>query len=381
MKNLFKKTVATVLTLLILCSCFCVQGFALFDKITDVEIKAIEKFSYKMIEEEFEFLEEMGEAEDEEDYYYFLECDADVTISTGEVISVDDVFGSSKDEKRSVDVFAYVDIRECRSAYESGKLKVPVYITVTLYSSIGVSLDKKEIKKNVTFPEKLVKKLTLVSGKIGVYALDYTYIVADIEGLTFDIVYGDGSKKRAKVKKSASEDVMTYYTLDGAEIVVLPDYTISKNGKLYASVYFQDYELRSAVTVKEFPIKSIKINNVTFDDDFKEKTITYTITKSNGKTYKKTYEFSKPVIELEGMDMAMYNAADFEGFAVVISVMNTVGDEYPPQQFKDVNVSLEGIINDTESFEGPGEKGTKLGELIFKIVSFITGIFDGFMII
>lgn len=380
MKNLFKKTVATVLTLLILCSCFCVQGFALFDKITDVEIKAIEKFSYKMIEEEFEFLEEMGGAEDEEDYYYFLECDADVTISTGEVISVDDVFGSSKDEKRSVDVFAYVDIRECRSAYESGKLKVPVYITVTLYSSIGVRLDKKEIKKNVTFPEKLVKKLTLASGKIGVYALDYTYIVADIEGLTFDIVYGDGSKKRAKVKKSASEDVMTYYTLDGEEIAVLCDYTISKNGKLYASVYFQDYELRSAVTVKEFPIKSIKINNVTFDDDFKEKTITYTITKSNGKTYKKTYEFGKPMVELEGMDMAMYNAADFEGFAVVISVMNTVGDEYPPQQFKDVIITLEGVVNDSKSFEGPKQEGTKLGELIFKIVSFIKGIFGSVII-
>lgn len=382
MKKLFEKSVAAVLMLIIMLSCLSVQSFALFDKITDVNIKSIEAFSYKQIKEEFEFLEELGGAEEDEDYYYFLGCDADVTISTGEVISVDDVVGISKDEKRTVDVFAYVDIRECKKAYESGKMKVPVHITFTLYSSIGIKLDEKKLEKKVAFRENTVKKLTLASGKIEVYALDYTYVVGEIEGLSFDIVYGDGTKKRAKVKKVKSEELLScYYTLDGEDIVVVPDYTVNKNGKLYATVFFYDYELRSPATVKEFPIKSIKINKVTFDDDFNEKKLTCTITKTNGKAYKKTYEFGKPVIDLESMGMTMYGGFEFEGFPITVSVISTTGEEYPPQEFKEVLVSVDGLINDIKSFEGPKQDGTKIGELVFKIVSFIKGILAKFYLV
>lgn len=381
MKMLLKKTVATVLTLLMLLSCLSVQGFALFDKITDVKIKSIEAFSYKQIKEEFEFLEEMGGAEGDEDYYYFLGCDAEAAISTGEVIKVDDVIGFSKDEKRRVEAYAYVDIRECKKAYESGKMKVPVYITLTLYSSIGVKLDEKKLEKKVTFREKLVKKLTLASGKIEVYALDYTYVVGEIEGLSFDIVYGDGTKKRAKVKKDKSEELMTNYTLDGEDIIVVPDYTVNENGKLYASVFFCDYELRKAVKVKEFPIKSIKINKVTFDENFKEQKLTCTITKNNGKTYKKTYEFGKPLAGDEALGMAIYGGFEFEGFPITVSVFSSFSEEYPPQEFKEVMVTVDGLINDIKSFEGPKQEGTAIGELIFKIIKFIEGIFAKFYLI
>ncbi len=379
MKNLLKKGIATVLTLLMMFSCLSVQSFALFDKITDVKINSLEKFSYRMIKDELEFLEEMGGAEADEDYYYYLGCEADVTISTGEVIAVADTVGFSQDEKRIVTVYAYVDMRECREAYKSGKLKVPVHITVTLSSSVGIELDEKTVEKKISFPKKLVSKLTLVSGKIEVYSLDYYYMTGKIEGLCFDIVYGDGSKKRAKVEKVTSEEVGTVYTLDGEEIFIEPDYTLSKNGKLYATVYFYDCELRSTVKVKEFPIKKVKINSVTFDDEFNEKKITYTITKTDGEKYKNTYEFGKPWIELESLGMAMYNLPEFEGFSVTVSVLLSEGTEYPPQQFKEVIVSVEGVIDDVKSFDGPKEEGTKLGEILFKLVNFITGIFGTFI--
>lgn len=373
MKSLLKKSVAVILMLFITASCLSVQSFALFDKITDVKIKSVETFSYKQIKEEFEFLEEMGGAETDEDYYYPLDCEAEVTISTGEVIKVDGGLGFSENEKRTLEAYAYIDIRECRKAYEEGTMKVPVYISFTLYSSIGIKLDEKKLEKKVAFREKTVKKLSLVSGEIEVYALEYSYIDTGLKGLSFDIVYGDGSKKRAKVKE-VNEKMLTYYTLDGEEIYVITDYTISKNGKLYASVYFCDYELRVPVTVKEFPIKSVKINSVSFDDNFKEKKVTCTITKTNGKAYKKTYELGEPIVELAELGMAVYGGFEFEGFDITVAVYSTEGETYPVQQFKEVWVSVADVVDCSKTFEGPKQEGTKIGELVFKIVSFIKGI-------
>ena len=96
-----KKTLSLILTVIILLSSFSLQSFALlgFDKIEKVDVKSCEEFSLKEIREyiaEFE-----GEEMEEEDKEYPIACEADVTISTGEVISVKDMnFGYSENNKR-----------------------------------------------------------------------------------------------------------------------------------------------------------------------------------------------------------------------------------------------------------------------------------------
>ena len=151
MKRTLKKSIAFALTLMLLFSCVYVQGFALFDKITDVKISSIEKFGWKEIQEYYDYLDEIGGATTDEDYYYNLDTTGEVTISTGEVIKVEEGYGYSKNEKRIASVNAYVDIRECKKARDSGKYKVKVYMEVTLFSSIFVNLDSKKIEKTVGF--------------------------------------------------------------------------------------------------------------------------------------------------------------------------------------------------------------------------------------
>ena len=375
MKKTFKKIIALILTVLMLISVAPVQGFALFDKFTDVKVTGVEKFSWKLIKEEFDFLEEIGGAESDEDYRYELSCDATAVISTGETIKVEGGLGKSKNKKRTVIANAYVDIRDCEKAHKSGKNKVTAYVELTLLSSIGIALDTKTVEKTVSFTDKIVKKLTLVSGKVQAYEFDEYFESADMENLCFDITYGDGTKKRAKVKTTETGMFMfRNYTLDGADILISADYTLDKKGRLYTEFYFYDYEMRLKTEILDFPLKSIKINKVSFDDDFKEKSVTYTITGTNGKSYKKTYKFDKPIVDdmgALGMNVAMYEAGEFNGFDITIMVMESTGDEYPPQKLKDVTVSVEGYITDVKNCEGPREEATVIGELIYKITSFI----------
>lgn len=377
MKNIMKKTIALILTVLLIIPLVSVQGFALFDKISNVKITSVEKFSRKQIEEEFEWREELGAAESDEDYQYMLLCEAEVTLSTGEVITTKDGVGTSKDKKRSVLVYSYIDMRECKKAYENGANKVKVYTTVTLISSIGITLDSKKIETEKVFPDKIVKKLSLTSRKLTAYKIDGMYMLADMEGIGFEITYGDGSKKKTKVKKVSDSVMYDSYTLDGEIIFADVDFEKSKSGKLYATVYFCDYEMRTSVTVKAFPIKSIKINKVTFDDNFKEKTLTYTITKTNGKTYKKTYEFGKALVttDILGTNTSIYPSDSFDGFDIVIAVTSSESDEYPTREIKDVMISVESYVSTVKTVEGPEQEATVLGEIIFKIKKFIEKIF------
>ena len=377
MKKTVKKITALILTVLLIIPLVSVQGFALFDKITDVKITSVEKFSRKQIEEEFEWIEELGGADSDEYYQYILICEAEVTLSTGEVISTENGAGTSKDKKRNVLLYSYVDIRECKEAYEKGTNKVKVHTTVTLTSSIGITLDTKNVDVEKTFPDKLVKKLSLASGKLTAYDIDGMYLLADIEGTAFEITYGDGTKKKAKVKKNSGTVMIDSYTLDGQNIFADVDYEKSKSGKLYATVYFCDYEMRTSVNIKDFPIKSIKINKVTFDDDFNEKSLTYTITKTNGKTYKRTYEFGKAAVttDILGMTTSIYPSDSFEDFDIVIAVISSEGDEYPVREIKDVEVSVESYISAVKTVEGPEQEATVLGELLFKIKKLIEKIF------
>ena len=208
-----KKTLSILLTVLLLLSAFSVQSFAVlgFDKIESVEVVSLERFSLKSIYDYIDCFEE-GATLEGEDREYMLYSTLDVTISSGEVITVpENDNGYSVNGKRTVAGYAWVDVYEVIEAAENGSYTVPLYIETALFSSVDVMLDRKTVTQEISFPEKIVKSLTLVSGTVKFYEyMEETYhegddslfyLGSDLDKLRFDIVYDDGSKVRADVEK------------------------------------------------------------------------------------------------------------------------------------------------------------------------------------
>lgn len=381
MKKTLKKTFIFTLVLTLLFSALSVQSFALlkFDKIEKIEVTDYGKFSRKEIEEYILWLEEDYEPDDE-DYQYTIDCKADVTISSGEAISTNEYgYGYSENGKRYVDVYAYVDARECMQAFKSGDDKVTLYVEVLLESSIGVELDRKTVEYEIGFVDCFVKSLTLVSGEIKAYEVEDDIVMSDLDGLCFDIVYGDGTKKRATVEGQNAIVLFRSYTLDGKRMYAYIE--DGENDELVAEIEFCDCITTLPVEVQTFPVESINIDSVSFDEKFNEQVLTYTVKRTDGTTVTKTYEFGEPrtQINLGDMTAALYDYAVYDGFMVTVYVVTSEGEEYPPRKYKDVIVAVEDIVYDTETFEGPEEEGTVLGELIFKIKAFIRKIISMFL--
>ena len=379
MKKTLKKTLIFTLVLTLLLSALSVQGFALFnfDKIEKIEVTGYEKFSLKQMEEYIAWLEEDYEPEDD-DYLYTLYCDADITISSGEVISTDEYgYGYSENGKRIIDVYASVDARECVEAYKNGDNTVTLYVEVFLESSIGVELDRKTVEQEITFPDCFVESLTLVSGEIKAYEVDGDYTLSNLDGLCFDIVYGDGSEVRATVK-GESTALFRSYTLDGERIYI---YMYDEDGEPVAEIEYYDCIITAPVEIQSFPVEDVSIDSVTFDDNFNEQVLTYTVERTDGTTDTLTYEFGEPQtsLSLGDMSVALYDYASYDGFTVTVYVVTSEGEEYPPREYKDVVIVIEDIVYGSETFEGPEQEGTILGELIFKIKAFITRILYFFL--
>lgn len=382
MKKTLKKTFIFTLVLTLLFSALSVQSFALlnFDKIEKIEVKDYEKFSRKEIEDYIIWLEEDYDP-DEEDYQYMLDCKADITISSGEVISTNEYgYGNSTNGKRYVDVYSYVDARECMQAFKNGDDKVTLYVEVLLESSIGVELDRKTVEYEVTFVECFVKSLTLVSGEIKVYELEDDIIMSDLDGLCFDIVYGDGTKKRATVEGENAIVLFRSYTLDGERMYAYMEYDEAE--ELVAEIEFYDCVITLPVEAQSFPVESVNIDSVTFDEKFNQQVLTYTIKRTDGTTVTKTYEFGEPLtqISLGDMTASIYDYAAYDGFTVTVYVATSEGEKYPPRMYKDVIVMVEDVVYDMETFEGPEEEGTVLGEIIFRIKAFIRRLLSLFFI-
>ena len=268
MKKTLKKTFIFTLVLTLLFSALSVQSFALlkFDKIEKIEVTDYGKFSRKEIEEYILWLEEDYEPDDE-DYQYTIDCKADVTISSGEAISTNEYgYGYSENGKRYVDVYAYVDARECMQAFKSGDDKVTLYVEVLLESSIGVELDRKTVEYEIGFVDCFVKSLTLVSGEIKAYEVEDDIVMSDLDGLCFDIIYGDGTKKRATVEGQNAIVLFRSYTLDGKRMYAYIE--DGENDELVAEIEFCDCIITLPVEVQTFPVESINIDSVSFDEKF-----------------------------------------------------------------------------------------------------------------
>lgn len=381
-----KKLSVYTLVILLLFSVVPMQSFAAlgFDKIDNAVITDYERFSLKDINDYLEYFED--EEMEDDDYQYNLACDLDVAISTGETIKVEDDYGESENKKRIIDVYAYVDARECVKAAEEGKDTVTLYAEVYLFSSIYVQLDKKVITKEIPLVHSYVDSLKLVSGKINAYEIETEFyidlIVKNFSKLYFDITYGDGRTVRAKAEikeKTENGITITYYELDGEEIYIYTE--LDKRGQPYAEIYFMDCYIEStAINVEPYPIKSIKINDVTFDDSFNEKILTFTVTKTDGTKKKVTYDFAENGYKATSISAIYksYNPVKVDGIEISIVVYNYTDEKYPPTNYKSIVVYADGDIEDTEEFKGPQEEETLLGRILYKIMSIINKIFGIF---
>lgn len=384
MKKTMKKMTAFILTVLLIIPLISVQGFALFDKITEVVINEKEILTARYIEDYIELLKEYEELTDD-DYFYYVSVKADVTISTGEVITSNDFgIGESQNKKRSYYIDSYIDIRDYQLALEQGKNTIPLYYEVTLLSSIDIELDKFEGKTEISFVDCIIKELIPVSGLPEKYvdrgiigSIVDSQLNTDknqylLEGAVFDIVLPDGTVKREAVKKAVREEY-TYEELDGEEI----DYWVDEEESVL-EIYYKDAILTVPIEIVPYPVSAVKIDDVKVSDSFEAQTVTYTVTKADGTTQAFTVDISgEPILDIIGMQG--YAGEFIDEAPVVILVTKYNADEYPPREYIEVTVISDISIMDSVEIQGPEQEGTALGALIYKIISFIKRIFTKFL--
>ena len=386
MKKTVKKITALILTVLLIIPLISVQGFALFDKITDVKITQKETLTERYLNEYIALLEEF-ENLTEEDYFYYVSVKTDVTISTGETISSDELgIGISENQKRSYFTQAYVDIRDYQRALREGKDTIPLYYEITLLSSIDIELDKFRGESEISFVECIIKELIPVSGiptswkNNGIIwsILDEELNQSEkeflLEGAVFDIVFPDGSVKRDTVKTVEGEKY-TYEELDGEEIEYWVD---DEEGLL--EIYYKDAYLSLPIEIIPYPIADIRIDEVKVSDAFEAESVTYTVTKPDGSTVRCTTDLSGAPAAVM-LDYKGYLGETIDEAPVLIYVSKTAGDEYPPRDYITVTVVADVSVMDMTEIEGPEQEGTALGALIYKIISFIRRLLGNFLFV
>lgn len=382
-----KKALAVLLSALILISAFSVQSFAVsgLEKIENYEVVTMEPFSLKSIQDYIDYYE--GEELEGEDRQYLLTSSFDVTLSNGETIHAPEYeTGYSQDGKRKADCYAWVDVYEVLEAAENGSYTVPLYTEVILYSSLNVELDKKEATSEVSFPKKLVKKLTLVEGEIKFYEYKFedafdeqqTYILgSDLDKLCFEIVYGDGSKVKKYVEKRIEWPATPEYYLDGQMIYIYPD---NETKAKDVSVEFLDFEKNFSAKISDCPFKEVSIEDASFDDEFNEKTVTFKVRYANGKekTYtRKLKSYTEFALQsgLPGIIIAsrVYEIGSIYGVPVLLEVEETLEekDRFTDIMCKDFEVTVDGMYFSNYRFKGPEVKYSLLD--IF--IDIITNLF------
>lgn len=381
-----KKIVAIFLTALILLSAFSVQSFAAFgfDKIETVEFLFLEEFSLRSIENYLSYYE--GEELTDEDRQYYILSSFAATLSNGEVITVEpyDEFGYSQDGKRRIEYNVWVDVYDVLEAAENGSYTVPLHVEMTLYSSIDIVLDEKVIENEISFADKIVESLTLVEGEIKFYKYEYeedwngsSYLASDLEDVCFEIEYADGTQVTAQVEKRIGWPISPEYYLDGNQIFIYPD-TDTKERDV--TVEFIDFEENMPAKTAKAPYESITIDEVVFDDELREQSITYTVTDTKGKEKSYTHELQEfTEIKFTSYDTEItrvYDLGYIYGIPVLVGVEDCI--EYPNTISRDVTLTVDGMVMAFERFR-LGEVELSLFERIIEAIKdFIINIFNLF---
>ena len=376
MKKTMKKLTALTLIFMLLFSAFSVQASAgLFDKIVSVEPLITKSVTARELDEYITEKNNNGWVE-ETDYFYTVHMEYNVTLSTGEVIDVNRL-GISEDEKRTVGVRGYIDIRDYQQTAENGAEVLPLYYEATLYSSVGIEMDYYEGITEIPLIECYVKSITHVSGLPETYkdigSFGRAFFRDEkmlLEGAVFDVEYPDG-----RIVRESVEVIKTVY---GFEVCMLDgvfiDYEISVNeGAIY--IYYSDIIISEEIEIIPFPIDEIVIDDVIVSDDFKAESVTYTVTKTDGTKESFVYSFdTEPDINYSVFQG--YTGCYIDGVPVLIFVDKYEKDEYPPREYISIGIISDYEVGDEVEIEGPAKEGTILGELIYRIRMFLIKVFE-----
>lgn len=413
MKKSFKKSIAVLLTALIIALCMPLQSFAAFGGLKPPVIEKIEfsenaqPISLKEVDNHFNnvlaSLEEDGVDIEhmKENYPEFFELifnfplyastfdySVNVTLASGETYVV-------SDEEYRIEFNKYYDIEiECFISYdqylqakENGSDEIEVELNGYTFSYITFeSCDSTEYSETVTLPlvDMFVKNITPVSGLPEVIYEDADYI--DIEGVEFLIEYADGTKVTDKAVINDGVELDTYgygeiYSVDGNPIYIGWDYDENSDetkGQYY--IYYLDAEyVSSPVQIKESLISDIKITDYIFDvDEGILSSISYDITYTDGKTASFTKDFSPKEIGFLNLGVGI-NAID--GYVVYAYVTLGDYDIFSDSMNADTyNIEITaGSASDTLKIDNPHkDKINTIWNLADFITDFFTMIHDFF---
>lgn len=418
MKKTLKKFTAVVLTVLMLFSALSVTSFAAgleFLKAPTVTNVTLSEKSYKSVslKEMKAYYKDIEETikKIEEQYGYKLEdlikeypsvgnmlssfynfdlgnsgfyYEYDVTLSNGKTYTV-------PAEDGMVEINAFVEVYveagvskdEYLKAKDKGAKSIKLDYSAQVYSNVLQDFTKEgdyKAQEKIKVVSSVVKSISPVSGfptKIYEYA-DFI----DLDGAKFKIKYSDGTEKTAKVVQKIEQENGVYtgdvtYELDGNPLYVIEDYY--DDDSIGLKVYFLDAEYGKKLAEAECPFKSVKIKDCVFDYEKGLQSITYTITRNDGKS--KTY-----TKEITGeMSLSYMGEIDvIDGYFVYVSPIGDIDYEVEEEKEEELKlriyVSVGDVTSDPAEFDIPYSDSIsfviKVVEKISEIIDYLRNIID-----
>ncbi len=411
MKKTMKKLTAVVLTVLMLFSALSVTSFAAgldFLKAPTVTKVTLSEKSYKSVslKEMKAYYKDIEETIEkiEEQYGYKLEdlikeypsvgnmlsslynfdlgnsgfyYEYDVTLSNGKTYTV-------PADEGMIEVNAFVEVYveagvskdEYLKAKDKGAKSIKLDYSAQVYSNVLQDYTEDgdySAQEKIKVVSSVVKSISPVSGfptKIYEYA-DFI----DLDGAKFKIKYSDGTEKTAKVVQKVEQENGVYtgdvtYELDGKPLYAMEDYYDADS--MGVRVYFLDAEYGKKLPEAKCPFKSVKIKDCVYDFEKGFQSITYTITRNNGKS--KTY-----TKEINGeMSLSVMGKIDvIDGYFVYVSTIGDIDYEVEQVQEDDLKLRIYVCVGNVES--EPAEFDIPYSDsisLVVKIIEKITEIMD-----
>lgn len=315
-----KKFISVMLTVLMLVAVLPLQSFAFTVKLPTVEsvrfvddlgvsAKAVEtqkKEVDEMIEKVTEMLEEeLGELEYSvedllsmvgiegmEELYNFLLTDdygytVEAVLSDGSTYKIDLYDGrASIDRYTHVTVSAQVKYSDYLEAVEADEDAVAVTLFCSVLSDVSGISKKSEFTLEKELIPCFVKSIKPVSTLNYTVYEDSDYL--NLDGKKFKVTYADGSQETYTAEKLTGE--FGGYMLDGKELYCFLD-TLDEE-KPVVMLEYLDAIYKHDIKVEESPYESIEITDCKLDEIDGLTSITYKLTKSNGKTVSRTVDMT-----------------------------------------------------------------------------------------
>ncbi len=384
-----RKITAIMLVALMMMSLMSIQSFAALDFLRAPRPEKVEilddipvsladiRYNAEIIEE----LEAEGIELEEEDYRCCLDAslldyEYEITLTNGKKVKyTNDDFGYVEvDRIYEVSCEAYIEYEDWKELLESDLDTVEVHFEIYVYSNL-LERDVDEEPAVFTLEKSVVpcvvKSVTPVSGIPASVYEDYDYI--DLEGAKFRVTYADGSKETLTAEQKVTDAEAFFpsvkYTLGGKDLVTY-------NDEDELTVYYEDAEYTCKLKTVKSPLEAVEITECDYTPEEGLKSISYTVTYTNGKTY----DFTKTFSETESGTVMWYGIIDcFDGYYVNLSPFDP--SDMEEENWDKLNFCIGiGEVYDSVSFDMPGGEAVgiigTIAEKVAEIVSFLRNLIE-----